>query len=114
MRRIASVGGVSCVRTALYAFTLAVDHSLMSTFLLQVSSRGGGGGGAGAGAGLSAAAAGVLAGGASAPRPHDVSVAARTNARPRKGRVFARDWWWTIVTLHCIDPECADVTPYLV
>ena len=37
------------------------------------------------------AAAGLLAGGASAPRPHDVSVAARTSARPRtERRVRAR------------------------
>ena len=66
----------------------------MSTFLLQVSSRGGGGGGGGAGAGAAvSAAAGLLAGGVSAPRPHDGSVAARTSVRATTGRVrFERDW----------------------
>src|SRR3954452_2120461 len=99
MRRMASVGGVSCVRTALYAFTLAVDHSFMSTFLLHVSSRGGGGGGAGAGAGLSDAA-GLLAGGASDARRHDVNVAARTSARPRTQAVREHKPCGTIMTLH--------------
>ena len=74
----------------------ACDQSFMSTFPLQVSSRGGGGGGAGgAGAGAAAAvsaAARLLAGGVSAPRPHDSSVAARTSTRPKTGRArFERD-----------------------
>jgi hypothetical protein len=63
----------------------------MSTFPLQVSSRGGeGGGGGGAGAGPAVpAVAWLLAGGVSVPRPHDGSVAARTSARPRTGSVRA-------------------------
>ena len=67
----------------------ADDQSFMSTFPLQVSSRGGAGGeGGGAGAGAAMSAAGrLLAGGVSAPRPHDATIAARTSARPRTGRV---------------------------
>ncbi|HVH54643.1 MAG TPA: hypothetical protein VM791_00210 [Vicinamibacterales bacterium] len=67
----------------------------MSTFPLQVSSRGGVGGGAG-GAGTGAAelaAGGLLAGGVSELRLHDGNVAATTSARPRKRTVrCGRDW----------------------
>src|ERR1700752_1477241 len=60
----------------------------MSTFPLQVSSRGGGeGGGGGAGAGAGATGGGrFLSAGASVPRLHDGSVAARTSVRATTGR----------------------------
>src|SRR6187399_3059368 len=57
----------------------------MSTFPLQVSSRGGGAGGGG-GAGAGATAGRSLLAGASAPRPHDDSVVARTSVRATSGR----------------------------
>src|SRR5687767_2107553 len=70
----------------------------MSTFRLQVSSRGGGGAGAGgAGAGAAVSAAGLVpAAGSPAPR-QDASIAARTNTTHMPGNVrFERERWVTI------------------
>ena len=83
----------------------------MSTFWLQVSSRGGGGGGGGAGAGDAVVPAGmVVAGRVSVPPLHDDKTAARTTvgttkeARPEKyGCATITDTPFKAASPHCPD-----------